>query len=49
MKEVILNSTWNSAQCDMAAWMGGEFGGELDTGIGMAESLRCSSEIITTL
>ena len=21
-------STWNSAQCYMAAWMGGEFGGE---------------------
>ena len=19
---------WNSAQCDVAAWMGGEFGGE---------------------
>ena len=22
------NSTWNSAQCYVAAWMGGEFGGE---------------------
>ena len=29
--------------------MGGEFGGELDTWIHMAESLHCSSEIITTL
>ena len=49
MKKVILYSTWNSAQCDTAAWMGGEFGGELDTCIRMAESLRCSSEIIKTL
>ena len=24
----ILYSTWNSAQCYVAAWMGGEFGGE---------------------
>ena len=24
----LLNSTWNSAQCCMAAWMGREFGGE---------------------
>ena len=24
----LLNSTWNSAQCYVAAWMGGEFGGE---------------------
>ena len=24
----LLNSTWNSAQCCVAAWMGGEFGGE---------------------
>ena len=23
-----LYSTWNSAQCYVAAWMGGEFGGE---------------------
>ena len=23
----LLYSTWNSAQCYMAAWMGGEFGG----------------------
>ena len=24
----LLYSTWNSAQCYLAAWMGGEFGGE---------------------
>ena len=24
----LLYSTWNSAQCYEAAWMGGEFGGE---------------------
>ena len=24
----VLYSTWNSAQCYMAAWMEGEFGGE---------------------
>ena len=24
----LLNSTENSAQCHVAAWMGGEFGGE---------------------
>ena len=23
-----LHSTWNSAQCCVAAWMGGQFGGE---------------------
>ena len=27
-KEDLLYSTWNSAQCYMAAWMGGELGGE---------------------
>ena len=24
----LLHSTWNSAQCCVAAWMGAEFGGE---------------------
>ena len=24
----LLNSTWNSAQCSVVAWMGGDFGGE---------------------
>ena len=26
----LVYSTWNAAQCYMAAWMGGEFGGEVD-------------------
>ena len=26
----LLSSTGNSAQCYMAAWMGGEFGGEIE-------------------
>ena len=26
--KVLLYSTWNSAQCCVAAWMGREFGGE---------------------
>ena len=43
-------STWNSAQCYMAAWMGGEFGGEwIHTCTCMAESIHCSLETITTL
>ena len=25
--KVLLYSTWNSAQCYVAAWMGGQFGG----------------------
>ena len=45
----LLYSTWNSAQYYVAAWMGGEFGGRMDTCICMAESLRCSPETITTL
>ena len=27
-RNVTYNSTWNSAQCHVAAWMGGEFGRE---------------------
>ena len=27
-KKDLLDSTWNSAQCHVAAWMGGEFGRE---------------------
>ena len=45
----LLYITGNSAQCYVAAWMGGEFGGELDTCICMAESLCCAPETITTL
>ena len=48
-KKHLLISTWNSAQYYVAAWMGGEFGGRMDTCICMAESLRCSPETITTL
>ena len=44
----LLNSTGNSAQYYVAAWMGGEFG-EMDVSICMAESLCCSPETITTL
>ena len=44
----LLQSTGNSAQCYVAAWMGGEFGGEWIR-VGMAESLCCSPETITTL
>ena len=45
----LLNSTWNSAQCYVAAWMGGEFVGRMDTCIYMTESLPCSPETVTTL
>ena len=44
----LLDSTGNSAQCYVAAWMGEEFG-RMDTCIHMAESLHCSPETITTL
>ena len=49
----LLCSTGNSAECYMAAWMGGESGGEwihvhspVDTG---PQSLCCGPETITTL
>ena len=29
--KALLYNTWNSTQCNVAAWMGGTFGGELDT------------------
>ena len=45
-RNVTYNSTWNSAQCHVAAWMGGEFGGQR---ICMAETLLCSPESVTTL
>ena len=45
----LLDSTGNSAQCYLAAWMGGQFWGGVDTCICMAESLRCSPETTTTL
>ena len=45
----LLYSTWNSGQYYVTAWMGEEFGGEMDTCICMAVSLRCSPQIITLL
>ena len=47
--KVLPYSTGNSAQCHVAAWMGGKFGGRMDTCICMAESLCCPPENITAL
>ena len=47
--EELLYSTWNSAQCYVAAWMGGGSCGRMDTRICMTESLSCSPEAITAL
>ena len=44
----LLYSTWNSAQCYVAAWIGGWFG-QNDRCIRKAESLRCLPETITAL
>ena len=44
----LLYSTWNSAQCNVAAWMGGEFGGEWMY-VCIAKSLCYSPVTITTL
>ena len=38
---------WNSAQCYVAAWLGGEFWGRMDTCICMAASVCCLPETIT--
>ena len=41
--------TGNSAQCFVAAWMGGESGGRMDPGgdcVCMAESLCCPPETL---
>ena len=45
----LLYSTWNSAQCYVAAWMGEDLGERMDTCTCMAESLHGSAETITTL
>ena len=45
----LLFSTENSAQCYVAAWMGGEFGGEWIHVLCMPESLCCPPETITLL
>ena len=42
----LLHSTCNSAQCYVAAWMGGEFEGEWTY---VYESLHCSPETSTIL
>ena len=42
----LLYSTWNSAQYNVAAWMGQCFEGRMC--ICMVESLRCSPEVVTT-
>ena len=44
----LLDSTGNSSQCHVAAWMGGEFGG-MDTCTCTAECLHCPPETITTV
>ena len=45
----LLQHTGNSARCYVAAWMGGEFGGEMDICIYMAESLCCPPKTIIIL
>ena len=44
-------TVWHRELCSMyvAAWMGGTFGGEMDTCVCMTESLLLSPESITTL
>ena len=44
----LLYSTWNSAQCYVAAWIGGEFGGE-KIHVYVWLSPFCQPETITTL
>ena len=44
----LLHSTGKSAQCHVAAWMGGAFGGEW-MHMHLAESLCCSPETTTLL
>ena len=39
--------TWNSALCNVAAWVGGEFGGEW-IHVSIAKSLHSSPETVTT-
>ena len=45
----LLYGTWNSAQCYVAAWMGGAFtGGWIHVNVWLSP-FSCSSETITTL
>ena len=46
---VLLYSTGDCVQCYVAAWMGGEFGGRMDTCMCVTECLCCAPETITTL
>jgi len=45
----LLHSMWNSAQRRVTAWMGGEFGGRMDTCMCVAQSFRCPPETVTTV
>ena len=45
----LLYRTWNSAQCYVAGWKGGEFGWSMDICTSMAEFLCCSLETIIIL
>ena len=45
----LLNSTGNSAQCHVAAWMGAEFGGEWIHVFVWLSPFHCSLETVTTL
>ena len=45
----LLYGTGNTAQCYVAAWTGGQLGGEMDTCMCMAELLCCATETITAL
>ena len=45
----LLYSTWKSAQCYVAAWMGRGVWGRMDTCIYMGEPLFCPPEAITIL
>ena len=45
--KVLLCNTGNSAQCYVAAWMGGEFGGEWVHVYVRSELLCCAPETVT--
>ena len=45
----LLYRTWNSAQCYMVAWTGGEFWRRMDTNVCVTMSLPSSPETIIKL
>ena len=47
--QVLLDSTWKSAQCYVAAWMGEEFRGRMNTCICMPKFLCCPPKTNTSL